>query len=1007
MPGARFDFRSQLRKSTFGLTLALLAEAFGLFAAEPHYFLRVWQREDGLPQNAVNAIVQTHDGYLWLGTYSGLARFDGVRFVGFDSGNTPEMRSSRVTSLFEDSVGNLWIGCETGDVSRYRDGKFEAMNLPPAWNGRKILAMTADDSGDIWGMGANGVLVRLRDGLILGSEAAGEEGASLARDENGVVWLAANGRISRLEHGRLSPVEFGDEAIERNAQGISSSRGGGVWVASNGQIRKWKKNAWSADLGQTPWGRGLTADMVETREGNLAAATVDLGLKLILADGGVLSFARTNGMPSDWIRAICEDREGNLWVGTGNGLVALRSGKVMRVDAPDQWEGRAVLSVSQGQGGALWVGTEGAGLYRLLDGKWSRFGSEENIGNLFVWSVSENAKGELYAGTWGGGLLVRRGDRFERPPGLENVGVPMPALLHSRDGSVWVGTGNGLMHYSSGKAEWYGTNCGLSFPDVRAIAEDGKGTIWFGMLGGGLGRLKEGAIHQFRKADGLANDFVQCLRLENDSTLWVGTFKGGLTRVKDGHFAVIDSRRGLRDNVICDIEDDEHGNFWMSSHGGILRVSKEGLNRCADGQVESVECAAFDRGDGMPTLECSGGLQPAGCRTSDGRLWFPTSKGLVALDLGDVKLNPFRPPVIIEDWLVDNHSVTNVVAKDGLLRIPPGKNHFEFHFTALSFVAPEKVVFRYRLEGLETEWNEEAEKRSANYNFIPPGDYTFHVVACNNDGVWNETGATLSFTLLPHFWQTWWFRGLVGVAIVAVASGVVWFDTRRRMRGKLERLERQRMIEHERARIARDIHDDLGSHLTRITMLSESARGDLEDMEQAGEDIDRIYDTARELTRAMDEIVWAVNPKHDSLEGLMNYLEKFAQDFLATAGLRCRLDVPLQFPSWLLTSEVRHNLFLACKEALNNIVKHAKACEARFSLTVQQTGFTLAIEDDGCGFLLESVGGNGSPDRIGHGNGLENMRRRLGEVGGACNVTSMPGKGTKVIFEIPMRPVLA
>jgi signal transduction histidine kinase len=348
-----------------------------------------------------------------------------------------------------------------------------------------------------------------------------------------------------------------------------------------------------------------------------------------------------------------------------------------------------------------------------------------------------------------------------------------------------------------------------------------------------------------------------------------------------------------------------------------------------------------------------------------------------------------------------------VVAKDGLLRIPPGKNHFEFHFTALSFVAPEKVVFRYRLEGLETDWNEEAEKRSANYNFIPPGDYTFHVIACNNDGVWNETGATLSFTLLPHFWQTWWFRGLVGVLIVAVASGIVWFDTRRRMRGKLERLERQRMIEHERARIARDIHDDLGSHLTRITMLSESARGDLDDTKQAGEDIDRIYDTARELTRAMDEIVWAVNPKHDSLEGLMNYLEKFAQDFLATAGLRCRLDVPLQFPSWLLTSEVRHNLFLACKEALNNIVKHARASEARFSLTVQQTGFTLVIEDDGCGFVPESIGGNGSPDRIQHGNGLENMRRRLGEVGGVCSVTSAPGKGTRVTFEVPMRPVIA
>jgi signal transduction histidine kinase len=540
--------------------------------------------------------------------------------------------------------------------------------------------------------------------------------------------------------------------------------------------------------------------------------------------------------------------------------------------------------------------------------------------------------------------------------------------------------------------------------DVRTIAEDNQGGVWFGMAGDGLACLKDRHIRQFRSTNGLSSDFIECLHFDKEGVLWIGTFGGGLDRYKDGHFAVINRKEGLPNSVIGDIEEDGRGDFWMSSHDGIIRASEAALNRCADGKTNEVHCQTYGINDGMPTIECSEGLQPAGCKTPDGRLWFPTSKGLVAVDPLNVETNPLPPPVQMEAMLVDDHPV-DVGATKIPIKISPGRHRFEFQYTGLSFVDPEKVRFKYRLKGFETEWVKADTKRTVNYNYIPPGNYSFQVIACNNDGVWNETGASLPFNVEPFFWQTLWFHVLAWAMVVAASGGLVWFDTRRRMRRKLERLEWQRGIEHERARIAHDIHDDLGAHLTRISMLSESACGELDNPERAASGLNQISNTARELTRAMDEIVWAVNPRHDTLEGLTSYLEKFAQDLLAAAGIRCRLDMPMEFPEWRLTAEVRHNLFLAFKEALHNVVKHSAASETSIRLAARATSFELIVEDNGCGFT-PGTDGNGSPDdsvRFSSGNGLGNMVRRLMEIHGRCDINSTPGKGTKVIFTVPLK----
>jgi signal transduction histidine kinase/ligand-binding sensor domain-containing protein len=961
------------------------------------YLIRACQPED-LPDNKVTSIVQTRDGYLWLGTYGGLVRFDGVRFVVFDNNNTPEMHDSSVTSLFEATDGTLWIGHETGEVTRYQKGRFEAVDFKAPPGGSKIYGIAADESGDVWVLNAEGILARLSDGLVLTPRAGSATNlVEMAVSRGGSIWVERNGLLSHLENGALTTIEFAAGSTNNYVHGICASRDGGLWVANKDRLLKWEDRRWTRDLGPLAWDETPLHTFIETRDGRLAAGTSDHGFFLVdPAERPPASreFSRSNGFASDWVLSLCEDREGGLWVGTGVGLYVARASKVQMVAPPDQWEGRAVLSVSPAGGGGLWIGTEGAGLYRFHDGTWERFGRESGIRNPYVWSVAEDAAGRVWAGSWSAGLYLRQGNRFETAPGLEGVVTHMPAIFCGSRGELWIGTGAGLLRYRDGQADWLGPKGERTPRDVRAVVEDDDGSVWIGIYGGGIAHLDGGRFQVFRKQDGLSTDFVLCLHMDREGALWIGTFGGGLNRFKRGRFSVIDQNRGLADSIICHIEEDADGYFWMSSHQGLMRVGKPDLDQCADGEIGKVHCLTFGLSDGMPTLKCAGGLQPAGCKTADGRLWFPTAKGLVTVNPRNISANPLPPPVVIERLLVDNRTAADGTAVAPPLRLPAGGHQIEFQYAALSFVAPEKVRFKYHLKGLDENWVDAGAKRSANFSYLPPGDYTFQVKAANNDGVWNDTGAEFSFKILPHFWQALWFRTLAGGITAAAGGGIVWLDSRRRMRRKLERVDRQRALEHERARIARDIHDDLGSYLTRITMLSESARSELDDPRQAVADMDQIYDTARELTRAMDEIVWAVNPNHDTLESLANYLEKFAQDFLDAAGIRCRLDMPLQFPAWSLTSELRHNLFLALKEALNNVAKHSAASEVTISFAVKGADLEVSVQDNGRGFAPATDGS------AGRRNGLSNMRRRLLEIGGRCDIHSAPGQGTKTVFAV-------
>ncbi|MGA2748667.1 MAG: two-component regulator propeller domain-containing protein [Verrucomicrobiota bacterium] len=986
--------------------LALLcaqAQAVSALVGVGDYSMRVWKAEDGLPDSKVNAVLQTRDGYLWVGTFAGLARFDGVAFTVFNSDTSPELRGSDITSLYEATDGALWIGHETGEITRYKAGRFESVRCPAAVEAGTIRGMAEDEAGNIWVMSDRGLLIRASDGKVVAPLSRADVGmCSLAHSENGTIWICRYGRLSQLERGELRAVPFPDLAAENYTTSICTSTDGGVWVVVDGRLMKWKNNAWQADMGKVAWGFEGVTSMMEARSGWLLAG---------VGNGGVFAFrpgsaeppahfSRTNGVPNDWIISLCDDHEGNWWVGTGGGgALELRQKRVKTIIPPDQWQGRAVLCVSSSRDGSLWIGSEGAGLYHYQRGSWDVFGEREL--HPYVWSVLEDPQGTIWIGTWGGGLYALSHGELQLVPTLAKPAPPIRAILISKQGGLWIGTEDGLLRYNAGQVTWHKQLVGQPFRRVRSIVEDGAGGVWCGSSGGGLAYLKGDQASRFGKQDGLASDFVECLHLDAEGALWVGSSGEGLTRVKKDHFAVISARHGLPNSYICDIEEDAEGCLWMSSHGGILRARKSELDACANGQTNEISCLAYGLEDGMPTLTCSGDSQPAGCGLADGTLWFPTVRGLVTVDPRNVKIHLLPPPVVIEKALVDDAVAAQGPELNSILRIQPGRHRLEFQYTALSFFSPEQVRFKYRLEGLEGQWVDAGAKRAANFNYLPPGSYAFQVIACNGDSVWNLIGAKVAFVILPFWWQTWWAHGLGVMGLLAAGSGSVWFGSRRRMRRKLEESERQRGIERERSRIAQDIHDELGAHLTRITMLSESVRGQLKGPDEAVAGLTQIHGTASHLTRAMDETVWAVNPKHDTLEGFASYAENFALDFLGAVGIDCQLEFPLEYPRWPLTSETRHNLFLAYKEAINNIVKHSGATSVCVALRLLKDSFELTVQDNGRGFALKStVGGDGPPSGRGGGNGLPNLRERLSRIGGDCQIDSVPGRGTTVLFRV-------
>jgi ligand-binding sensor domain-containing protein/signal transduction histidine kinase len=925
---------------------------------------RAWGTRDGLPQNTVTAMVQTRDGYLWLGTFGGLVRFDGNAFTVFDPGNTPGLASARIYALHEGPSGTLWIATDTA-LSRFENGRFTS--YPTQGD---ISAVHEDRSGRVW-VGYDGGLKRFdgRGFVRVSLAPLATLAVSIAETPDGAVWVATWDGIARIdEHSRVTVVTRTRDTV-RN---LFVDRGGRLWVGSE-SLWRWDGSRFvEVPLPTTYAQHGVIHMLADDQEGNLWFGTAFDGVYR-WHEGAVDIYNAAAGLTDRNARALVIDRGGNIWIGTNvGGLNRLTRRRARSYPRPGAIEESIGPIVDDGSDG-LWIGGSCGGLLHFRAGTFRVLSIKDGLPGDCVPALFRDADGPLWMAS--AGLTRFHEDRFttfSTRDGLASDAVQV--ITRDRDGVMWVGTSAGLSRFDGHAFLNYGRAQGLEH-DVRTILQDRRGALW---LGGttGLSRFADGRFTRYTTAQGLSHEHVRAIYEDADGTLWIGTYGGGLNRLRDGRFTTFTIKQGLHDNAVSRIIEDDRGNLWMSGNKGVFRVARRELNDFADGRLKYIMCVSYGIADGMIIDETNSG-QPAGWRTRDGTFWFPTIKGLVSIE---PETRPADPPPVFVERVIAGGQPFDLAALDS---IGSGRADVELHYTAVDLSAAEKTRFKYRLDGYDGGWIDSGARRVAYYTNIPPGRYRFEVIATSRDGVWSAAPAHIAFAVTPLWWQRRAVQA-IGLALLLVATGYgVRFLSLRRARARLAALEREHALERERSRIARDLHDDLGSRLTHIAMMADAAAsGDR-----------RIAYAARDAARTMDELVWTVNARNDTVDGFAFYLAQFAEQHIVAAGVRCRLSLPPDLPARPLGAHVRRHLYLACKEAVNNAVKHAEASEIRVSLRVDGSRLVVEIADDGRGLPAEL-----DPT----GNGFRNYRERMDAAGGTLDVQSAAGSGTRITFSAPL-----
>ncbi len=989
------------------LALILTAGAIGLRAGSANaatngfspadLVIHAWNTQSGLPQNTVNAIVQTPDGYLWLATQEGLARFDGVRFTTYGLQNG--LPSVEINALCQDQTQTLWIGT-SGGLSRRQNGRFETVPLPQRLaNSDVVTALMEDSSQQLWVGTRTGVGV-YRNGHFIESQALADLGQtvilSLAQSHDGTVWIGTARSLFEYRGDHLIEVSGPSSLDEIRAHCLLVDQSNNLWVSiGNGTVLCRKHDQWITYNESNGLPFDYVTCLAQEPDGTIWAGSLDVGLYRF--DGGqFVRVGKESGLSADDIRSLCPDREGNLWVGTRiGGLDRLSRSKLIVYGVAQGLTNDFTRSVGESDDGTLWVGTIGGGLYRGEEGKFTEV-PHEGI-NDFYFAFINSVLVTTNDTVWYGGVLglLRRQHGILTDCYTNDLfaSTSVTALCDDQQGKVWIGTANGkLVHYQDGRFTEFPAL--IARGDITSLARETNGDLWIGSAASGLKHIHGDSVRSV--TDGLLSRSIRTICLDEDGTLWIGTSGGGLSRYQNGRMVTFTSSQGLLADTISQIIPDDNGNLWIGCNHGIFRVSKIELNNLAVGKIKFVHPRVYDTNDGMPADECSSGFCPAGLRTRSGLLCFSTVKGLVLLDpQAHVKALP--RDVLLEEVVVNGQpqplqSGLDEDSSQAVPRvvIPHGAYDVELHYTAIGLSSPESVRFRYRLLGLDENWSEVDGRRTAYFHDIRPGDYTFEVEACNADGIWSGQPTALKIKVEPYFWETLWFQILVSAGILGLIAALVRSAERRRY----ARLEMQHAIEKERLRISKDIHDDIGGILTQVSQISDLGQSETENLQSSKGHFERIGQQARAAVQGLDEIVWATNPKNDNLSRFAEYVSRFADEYFENSNIRCWQEVPTDLPTLPLRSNVRHNVFLAIKEAFTNILKHSRATEVWLRLTLAGDTVTIEIEDNGRGFSNKTDGEGG--------NGLGNMKTRLDECAGHVSFLSAPNEGTKIRFSFPL-----
>jgi signal transduction histidine kinase/ligand-binding sensor domain-containing protein/DNA-binding response OmpR family regulator len=1012
-----------------GVALGLLILAAPVRALDParpveEYGFQAWSSREGLPQSTVNGISQGRDGYLWVGTRIGLVRFDGVRFTLLDSGGSVE-------SLAIDPAGRVWAG--------FSDGRL-----------------------NVWKKGNRSRVRERRPGDVV---------QSLLQDAQGTLWVGTSQGLERRRNGHTEAVPLPGCSANCLITALAKGRDGSLWIgtADRGVVHlgAGEPVVWRAR-------NGLPDDRVRaltvTADGALWVGTQN-GLGRFQA-GGWTAFFQAAGLPSPVVYALLEDRDGNLWVGTRRGLSRFRQGRFESLPPGDAFSSFGVRSLFEDAEGSLWVGTHTGGLRRLRDAAFTTVTLGGELED--VWSIYQDRDGDQWFGTGDRGLLRRHGDKLTSLTVAD--GLPhdrVRAILQDRGGALWVGTAGGLARLRGGHFQvwklrdglpadyirviyedrdatlWIGTDGGLAhwtgerftvsgpgnglpLDRVFAVLRDRRGTLWVGMQSGLFRSTPAG---RFELVQGGAS--VLTLLEDREGTLWIGTDRGGLLRLREGRLTRFLQNDGLFNDVLEAMAEDSRGRLWIGCNLGIFRVVKSDLDAFSLGKIPTIPTASFSDTDGMKSAECNGGNQPSTLVTSDGRLWFPTYHGVAVTDPERVPVNRRSPPVVIEGVLADGVAVPFTAG--GGVELKPGTEKIEIRYTALSLLAPEKVRSLYRLEGFDRHWVDAGRQRSAVYTSLPPGRYTFRVIAGNNDGLWNKAGARMAFELPPQVWATNWFLTLCAGLALGLGVGAVRLRLRatRRQQHELARLvtERTRELQEEKARaveasrakgeflahMSHEIRTPLNAVLGMTSVLlgaplPAKEREQVETIRRSGEAllavINDILDVSKIEAGALDVEIIPFRLR-DCLDEALAIVQPKA----AAQGLSLSCHVGAGVPAAIESDPARLRQILV--NLLDNAVKFTRHGEVRLEVEAGAAGeegieLRLAVRDSGIGIPADRLGrlfqpfsqADSSTTRVYGGTGLGlAISRYLAELlGGSMWVASVPGRGSTFTFTLRCRP---
>jgi signal transduction histidine kinase/ligand-binding sensor domain-containing protein len=747
------------------------------------YIHQGWNTSQGLPQNSVLALAQTPDGYLWLGTEEGLVRFDGVNFTIFDK-HTADLQNNIIRALLVDREQRLWIGTE-GGLSCYSHGKFSAFTTRNGLANDSILALYEDPNGALWIGTDGGGLIRFQDGkfrvFTKRDGLADNVVFSLSGDAYGALWIGTHGGLSKRVDGQFVTLTAKDGLGSDSIRAVHVDRHGVIWAGTNDGLCRMSPTG----ITRFTTKQGLTSNTVytvyEDGAGTLWIGTAG-GVNRFV-NGQITSFTEKDGLLGRDTWAVLEDHEGSLWIGTaGGGLNCLKKGSFTTLSKKDGLISNTILPVYESRDGALWMGSD-RGLMRWKDGIVTVYTTKDGLPDNLVFSVTEDHQGSIWVGTRRGLARLKGGTLtgFGAKDGLPSDYVE--CTYTDREGNLWVGTRAGLSRFDGHQFITYSTRDGLSNNYVRSIFEDKARTLWLGTGGGGLNKFQNGRFTAYTTRDGLSSDVVYSVSGSADGTLWLATDGGGIDRFKNGKFTAYTSFNGLYDDAVFQILDDHLGRFWMSSDKGVFSISEKQLEAFAAGRLKTITSTVYGTADGMTSRECNGGFQPAGFRTTDGRLLFPTTGGVAIVNPGNLAKSLVPPAAVVERVRIDDKDVPF----DKPLMVPPGKGQLEFQFTAPSFLAPEKIQFRYMLEGFDKDWTLAGSRRTAYYTNIPHGEYRF-LVRAGTDESWSSTGPQVSLTLEPHYYQTRTFFFLISIITASLFLGGF------RLRISQERMRQQKLV---------------------------------------------------------------------------------------------------------------------------------------------------------------------------------------------------------------------